>query len=501
MRPFRADSKTVDSNGNNISTFQSSRTGLQPLRSGKSPPAINLLHESTTRNALPREAQNGVSAQSCYIAEKCKQDLQSEIEVAKRYVQYLNYIHRDLTSYLDKTEINIAQIKQEIESQAELLDSTERDIDEERKRETNRINERILAVENALKKINDEVDIVTNTLESLNSTTVIDEAPALLKKLRNIVNLLPLLPSDRYIYTLLPTWRSAAENERIFDSVHVPWRVEVKRIASFKPKECASDRFVTSLCPVSESEAWVVWHWGPQIHLVNKDGELKKTVDTGCKVDDISVDFDGNLVLSCFETKCLKRLDENYEVKQVIQLELVPRGFRFTSLDEIVVCCVQNIHHRNGDTCSLLKINAENDNVVSEIGDPTQFIQPWRIAININGDICVSDRNKGTVSIFDPRGKLKTTYCGPKDGTRHAFAPHALCCDSFGQIFVVDYSNHTVHVLDPLGRFRGFMIMDTELEKRAIFMGTSSPFSIGIDKMGHLWVGNKYGYITILKYV
>ncbi|KAK3591310.1 hypothetical protein CHS0354_004363 [Potamilus streckersoni] len=451
---------------------------------------------------MAREADSAVSAESDeVVAEKYKQDLQSEIEVTKCYVQYLNYIHRDLTSYLDQTEINILQLKHEIESQTVLRDTIERDIEEERTRETDRVNERILAVDNALKKVNDEVDLVVNTLASLNSTNVIEEAPALFKKLRDIVYLLPLIPTDRYIYKLSPTPKSPTDDERSFDKIHVPSRVKVKRIASFKPKECASARFVTSLCPVSESEAWVVWQCGPQIHMVDKDGQLKKTVDTGCKVDDISVDFDGNLVLSCYETKYLKRLNENYEVKQIIQLEFIPRGFRFTSWDEIVVCCVQNIHHQNGDICRLVKINVENDRVVSEFGDPTHFIQPWRIAVNINGDICVSDRNKGTVSIFDPRGKLKATYCGPADNTRHAFAPHALCCDSFGQIFIVDYSNHTVHVLDPLGRFRGFMIMDTELEKRAIFMGTSSPFSIGIDKMGDLWVGNKYGYITVLRYV
>ncbi|KAL3873040.1 hypothetical protein ACJMK2_036202 [Sinanodonta woodiana] len=451
---------------------------------------------------MARESDSTVSAErdKC-VAEKCKQDLQSEIEVAKCYVKYLNYIHRELASYLDHTMMNIVQLKQEIESQTVLRDSTERDIEEERKLETSRINEQILAVENAVEKINNDVDFVTNTLVSLNSTTMIDETPALFKKLRDIVNLVPIIPTDRYIYKLSPTPKSATDDERSFDKVHVPSRLEVKRIASFKPKECTSARLVTSLCPVSETEAWVVWHCGPQVHMVDKDGKLKKTVDTGCKVDDISVDFDGNLVISCFETKCLKRLNENYEVKQIIQLEFVPRGFRFTSWDEIVVCCVQNIHHQNGDFCRLVKINVENDSVVSEIGDPTHFIQPWRIAVNINGDICVSDRNKGTVSIFDPSGKLKATYCGPAVNTRHPFAPHALCCDSFGQIFVVDYSNHAVHVLDPLGRFRGFLIMDTELEKNAIFMGTSSPFSIGIDKMGDLWVGNKYGYITVLRYV
>ncbi|KAH3844716.1 hypothetical protein DPMN_086978 [Dreissena polymorpha] len=35
-------------------------------------------------------------------------------------------------------------------------------------------------------------------------------------------------------------------------------------------------------------------------------------------------------------------------------MDRVPRGSTFTSPNEVVTCCVQNLHHKNGDKSSIV---------------------------------------------------------------------------------------------------------------------------------------------------
>lgn len=440
--------------------------------------------------------------------------LNSELTNTKNLIRYANIVLKDLHTYLEKLAVLLAEITAEILKRAESLpegtdvlpETLLNDVQAEHDSESNRIRDKIVEFENFIASAKTIAINCENLCSAVDDKYILIKGNAELISASDLQKSLPLCPKEKCIYVLSPI-PVTSESQKLspeemlgdFTRVSVPWRIEVKRIGSLRPEAVASSRFVTTMCPESDDQVWVCWQWGPKIHLVNKEGHVDKTIDVGCKVDDICRG-NGNLVVSSHEAKCIKIFDSNYELVKTINTEKVPRGVYVKSDSELILCCVQNLHHRNGDQSSLMRVDT-SESTITDLGCTEHLIQPWRVAVNINGDICVSDRNKGTVMIFDNDGNLKATYSGPDSSTRHAFAPHAICCDKFGQIFTVDYTNHTVHVLDPLGRFRGFLIMDTELEKRAIFMGTSSPFSITIDRSGDVWVGNKFGYLTILKYL
>lgn len=439
--------------------------------------------------------------------------LTSAVSKVKSLIRYASHVLKDFHSYLEKLAVHFAEITAEILERAgnlpegtELLTETLlNEIQTEHDSESNRIRDKIAEFDNFIASAKTLAVNCENLYSAADDKYIIIKGNAELLNADNLIATLPVCPLERCIYVVSPVPEKEDEAltpEEIlgdFTKVLVPWRIEVKRIGSLRPEAVASSRFVTTMCPESDDKVWVSWQWGPKIHLVDKEGKVEKTLDVGCKVDDICRN-NGNLVVSSHEKKCIKIFDSNHELLKTFEMEKVPRGVFFSSQNELVLCCVENLHHRNGDKSSLLKVGIDNSEM-KDLDCSEHLIQPWRICVNINGDICVSDRNKGAVMIFDNDGNLKATYSGPDSSTRHPFAPHAICCDQFGQIFTVDYTNHTVHVLDPLGRFRGFLIMDTELEKRAIFMGTSSPFSITIDRSGDVWVGNKFGYLTILKYL
>lgn len=440
--------------------------------------------------------------------------LKMEVSKVKGLIRYANHILKDLNSYLEKLAVHLAEITKEILGRAEgLPEGTElltetllTEIQNEHDTETNRIRDKIAEFDNFIASAKNIAIHCENLHSAADDKYVVIKGNSELSNAEDLINSLPVCPREKCIFVLSPV-PTPKENQTLtpeeilgdFTKVSVPWRIEVKRIGSLRPEAVASSRFVTTMCPESDDKVWVCWQWGPKIHLVDKEGNVEKTIDAGCKVDDICRN-NGNLVVSSHEGKCIKIFDSNHELVKSVEIEKVPRGVYFSTENELVLCCVQNLHYRNGDKSSILKVNI-GDSEVKDLDCSEDLVQPWRVAVNINGDICVSDRNKGAVLIFDNDGKLKATYSGPELSTRHPFSPHAICCDRFGQIFTVDYTNHTVHVLDPLGRFRGFLIMDTELEKRAIFMGTSSPFSLTIDRNDDVWVGNKFGYLTILKYL
>ena len=436
--------------------------------------------------------------------------LKLQVKVTRDYIRYLNHVQRDISSYLNKLAHNLAEITDEIlarmrdlpQSAEILAESMINEIHIEHESETSRLKTKMQEFDSYIKTAKSTV-LTAEEILLEDDAEFGQHADSIIASLKDVENRLPVSPAERCIYLLsVPKQgESASIEERLgsFDKVCVPWRIEVKRIGSFRPESVASSRFITTMCSAGQDEAWVVWQYGPNVYLIDKGGNVVRTVNAGCKVDDICTDLDGNLVVSSHDSQCIKILDSDFNVKQTINMDKVPRGIGFWSKDEMVVCMVQNMHYKNGDKSCVIRVKPDCD-TQNTVCNSDSLMQPWRVAVNINGDICVSDRNKGSVMIYDVDGSLKCTYSGADMDMRHPFAPHGICCDQYGQIFAVDYSNHTVHVLDPLGRFRGFLIMDQELEKMAIFMGTSSPFSIAIDNGGDVWVGNKFGFVTVLKY-
>lgn len=124
------------------------------------------------------------------------------------------------------------------------------------------------------------------------------------------------------------------------------------------------------------------------------------------------------------------------------------------------------------------------------------FGYPFRIAININGDICVSDYGDGTrgVTIMQKDGNIKCLYRGPPTGIDgdQPFLPHGIVCDENGHILVSDWNNDCVHVLDRDGNFLLNLIGKKD--------GLEGPNALGLDKRGYLWVGDSHGVVRIFKY-
>ncbi|KAJ8320679.1 hypothetical protein KUTeg_002266, partial [Tegillarca granosa] len=111
------------------------------------------------------------------------------------------------------------------------------------------------------------------------------------------------------------------------------------------------------------------------------------------------------------------------------------------------------------------------------------FDYPYSLSTNINGDIVVVDDYTKTVVVVDQGGHKKATYDAKNENLTKPFHPRFIATDKLGQIFISDYENSVVHLLDKDGVFLEFLISDKN--------GCSEPFGLSIDSLGRLWVVNK----------
>ena len=124
------------------------------------------------------------------------------------------------------------------------------------------------------------------------------------------------------------------------------------------------------------------------------------------------------------------------------------------------------------------------------------FGYPFRIAVNVNGDICVSDYGDGTrgVTLLYKDGRVKCWYKGPPPSMAldQPFLPHGICCDDDGHILVADWNNDCIHVLDADGNFLLHLVNHRD--------GIEGPNAVAVDRRGYLWVGDSHGVVRVYKY-
>ncbi|KAJ8311055.1 hypothetical protein KUTeg_001013 [Tegillarca granosa] len=103
------------------------------------------------------------------------------------------------------------------------------------------------------------------------------------------------------------------------------------------------------------------------------------------------------------------------------------------------------------------------------------FDYPYSLSTNINGDIVVVDDYTKTVVVVDQGGHKKATYDAKNENLTKPFHPRFIATDKLGQIFISDYENSVVHLLDKDGVFLEFLISDKN--------GCSEPFGLSIDSL------------------
>lgn len=289
-------------------------------------------------------------------------------------------------------------------------------------------------------------------------------------------------------------------SSRSVPSIQIVPELHARLLTSFTCKGVPGNK-VSSIAPINDSEAWLCFGWATnEIYLYNKDGFRRKRLVFKQPVDDIAVDKDGNLVVSTFTGSVVRLVDRTLQVRDFFQCPLRCRGLDVSAAGDIIVCGVDMCTAMPPPKkCTIFKFTARGNKTGHLDGDKSKRIpvHPYRVAENIDGSIAVADwisDKEGRVVVFSHDGKIRMVYYGKNFERKNNFLPYGICTDKFGHIIVGDILSQEVHLLDIKGHFLMVLLSKADLENER-------PYSVAVDHMGLLWVGNERAQIKIFRYL
>ncbi|WAR10978.1 LIN41-like protein [Mya arenaria] len=255
-----------------------------------------------------------------------------------------------------------------------------------------------------------------------------------------------------------------------------------------------SFKAVNSVCPADDGSAWIALGWTADAHLFYRHGVKVKTQVVSRTIDCIGRDGE-TLIMSSNEQKVVGKPGPGFNLDDFATFPgYNPRGLAVTPNGDVLICLAQSAafqdyrpNHRN----KVVRLNSAGK-MINEYGaDGKLFMYPLRVAVNVNGDICVSDCRKQKVIIVKKTGELKTEYNGSPGEEERRFEPRGIACDARGHIFVADGAGHAIHMLDHTGRFMRHVVTEDQ--------GLFGPYSVAVDRDDYLWVGCRDADIKVYK--
>lgn len=480
---------------------------------------------------------NVVLCKICKEAKHRTHTVEDAKEVSKTTKDFLNPLVGSIKEYLPEFQEYAKKIKL---SQRELdsdLDNTIKEIKSRSKflqAEIEKISKTLIAEVKERHKaeyeiIDTEINKVLKSYQSMSTLTasaerilkigsdikVIESSKRIQKRFLQVEDELPtvsckkvetvgFVPGGLMAQNLKSMFGQCSRGEIELPDLPIPWglraakEIEMRSLSSFQIKEIPDT--VQAIAPVSGNEAWICCGWGTkEVHLYTAKGEKKKTIDMGMQVDHICAIPSGEVLVSSYEDKYIKKIDKNFNVCDFAIPHLYPGGMAMNKRKELYVCAVDSYTTRRGShshrVILMLSEYGMNLDEIDEFDDNHLFGAPYRVAESVTKDLCVTDREEGRlrVTVVDKDRALKHAYCGPDQvKMKQPFNPLGLCCDRYGNLLVADWGNHCVHLLNSEGQFQGFLLSRKD--------GLYKPNAMALDKEEQLWVGDGNSTVRVYKY-
>lgn len=183
------------------------------------------------------------------------------------------------------------------------------------------------------------------------------------------------------------------------------------------------------LCVTADDNAWVGGHC--KITLVDSTG-VQTTRKVGSGMCDSIARTDDNrcVYVSCSGDRCIYKLSQDHAVLKFASLTFRPRGLVCLHPNTLLVC---------GGACGVFIVTGRGGQKVEL---PVHFKRAFDVAVNENGDICITDPLQHKVFTFDYKYKHLGTYSMTSG---HDIFPY--CVTSNGDNFVIS-DNNVIHVID-----------------------------------------------------
>jgi sugar lactone lactonase YvrE len=192
---------------------------------------------------------------------------------------------------------------------------------------------------------------------------------------------------------------------------------------------------------------------------------------------DFVIDSDDNIYVANHGNDRIMELTQSGEFITKWLKEVSPTLIAIDQYDNIYVTEGANWIH---------KFSSEGDFIAKWGGTGSengQFLNPTGIAIDINGDVYVSDRDNHRIQKFSSDGTFITKWGEQGNGEGQFNHPIGIAIDESNRIYVADMDNHRIQVFNSDGEF---------LYKWGMFGegdgDFSCPYGIAIDHEGNIYV-------------
>ncbi|KAK3106653.1 hypothetical protein FSP39_024594 [Pinctada imbricata] len=258
--------------------------------------------------------------------------------------------------------------------------------------------------------------------------------------------------------------------------------------------------FTRSIVPVTCNEALVYRYKSTQIDHVDMTGRVikERKLPTEC-ADFIMMDND--IIYTHFGDKMIRRISASGTVSDVISTApLHPSGIS-TSRDGGILVTLCDCYIKDITTSSkgeILQITSKGG-ITQRYGHTEGhtdrvLVNPYRVAQNVNMDLCVVDvidkEIRVRLVVLSIKGHRKFSYTG-QQSLKEKFVSDDVVCDHRGRILVTDLYNHAVHLLSEDGHFLGLILTKQSPLWRPRCMGLHCDT---------LWVGCEKGVVRVYKY-
>ncbi|XP_033728242.1 uncharacterized protein LOC117317533 [Pecten maximus] len=262
-----------------------------------------------------------------------------------------------------------------------------------------------------------------------------------------------------------------------------------------------SKNSIWALVTHGDGSAWIAAHEDSTIRLVTKTGVVLRSVTLSTKVYDITVNADGNLLISAVHDSHVWQLSSNRDITRFVKFkDMYPCGLFASPKGHVFVGLVRGgLPDKHADSRQfVVKISAKGSVLQrfekDEAGNALYSL-PYRICENANDDVCVvdwTDSAEARLVVTDQTGKLNFIYTGFKEDA-HSFRPGGIACTPAGMILVCDIYRDIIHLLNGGGQC--VMLLNSQR-----LGGLYGPCDISLDADGYLWVGGCKGNVQCLRY-
>jgi hypothetical protein len=368
------------------------------------------------------------------------------------------------------------------------------EIELERKTDEKTLSDMMRQADLTEKTIIHHQDEIMEALKSIQGSTIFATATKS-KKMMSDLNFNPIPSEIKYF---IPGKETVNDIPNLFGSLQIMKIPQVQSDIDFEVVNSYTTDLsgIPSIITVDDKSTWINNENKQVIRQINIDNDIITTKQISCKIYDMTLTSNNDILLSVFNSSDVKLLTKSGKIKPFLSVSpLLTLGIHVTSDNDIIVGVKEpgNPYTPTDKSTRALLIfgmgGTPQNTYQYDSSKHRLFTLPRRITTNNNKDIVVVDSTSydtGRVVVVGREGNLRWTYTGhSKINVTTQFRPSDVITTRVGHFIVFDIYAHALHVLSGQGDILTYKVMKD--------MGITYPVSLDFDMRGQLWVGCQTG--------